>query len=259
MKSKLTLQLVVEEGFDLWKFHGRMKNVFIAEQKRGKSPSGLSMGLNTKGCGDKPVFEISCPLEKGAVIREAIGIILENFPELIPDFKAVVGSAKTASAQTTDETGTRFVRLGDTDWATENLEVGEKKYFSFDEANEAAREAGLRLPTVNELNLLRSLPHVRDSKRGGFWFAETAAYLGNPDESVFLPASGFRTSDGHSLSSVGSCAYCWGCASDDNSYAILCFSDIPPIGTVSASDDLGFPVRCVKQEEGQQIMNPQKQ
>ena len=84
-------------------------------------------------------------------------------------------------------------------WDTENLAIGGyekdgRHYYTWDEAMEAAKSVGKRLPTGEEWKALCDLGSTWDDERKGRWFG------GNHDSdhkgSLFLPIAGLSSSKG---------------------------------------------------------------
>ena len=75
-------------------------------------------------------------------------------------------------------------------WDRENLEVNGNIYFTYQEAMREAYKLGKRLPTKNELDVLRILPHSWDKNKKGMWFAEKEEDL-RTDKSLFLEFAGY--------------------------------------------------------------------
>ena len=87
-------------------------------------------------------------------------------------------------------------------WDTENLAIGGyekdgRHYYTWQEAIDAARSVGKRLPTREELKALCDLGSTWDDERKGRWFG------GNHDSdhkgSLFLPAAGLRNNNSGEL------------------------------------------------------------
>ena len=119
------------------------------------------------------------------VARRAIDIAKEE-SELQQD--VVRGDAPSAS-----------IELCGLLWDTENLAIGGyekdgRHYYTWDEAMEAARSVGKRLPTREEWVALCDLGSTWDDERKGRWFG------GNHDSdhkgSLFLPIAGLSSSKG---------------------------------------------------------------
>ena len=137
-------------------------------------------------------------------------------------------------------------------WDTENLAIGgyEKDghhYYTWQEAIDAARSVGKRLPTREELKALCDLGSTWDGKRKGRWFG------GNHDSdhkgSLFLPAAGLRNNNRGELANTSSCGYYWSSSpyyGGDNSAGNLYLGpgNVSPIHFSNRA--YGFSVRCVR-------------
>ena len=140
-------------------------------------------------------------------------------------------------------------------WDTENLAVGgyEKNghhYYIWQEAIDAARSVGKRLPTREELKALCDLGSTWDDERKGRWFG------GNHDSdhkgSLFLPAAGLRNNSSGELANTSSCGYYWSSSPGYGSsyYAVNLYfysGNVSPMD--SGSRAFGFSVRCVRDKE----------
>lgn len=141
-------------------------------------------------------------------------------------------------------------------WDTENLTIGGYKkdghhYYTWQEAIDAARSVGKRLPTREELKALCDLGSTWDDERKGRWFG------GNHDTdhkgSLFLPAAGFGYSN-----DLGYCAklagtsltgYYWSSSMDDERGDYAGSLHLGSIGVSPLEINLitlGFSVRCVR-------------
>ena len=176
------------------------------------------------------------------VARRAIDIAKEE-SELQQD--VVRGDAPSAS-----------IELCGLLWDTENLVIGgyEKDghhYYTWQEAMDAAKSVGKRLPTREEWKALCDLGSTWDDKRKGRWFG------GNHDSdhkgSLFLPIAGLSSSKGlgylTKMIGTSTSGYYWSSSMDDgiSYYAVnLYFSS----GTVFPQDrgirTFSFSVRCVR-------------
>ena len=137
-------------------------------------------------------------------------------------------------------------------WDTENLAIGGyekdgRHYYTRDEAMEAARSVGKRLPTREELKALCDLGSTWDDKRKGRWFG------GNHDSdhkgSLFLPAAGLRYSNSDELASTSSYGYYWFSSpyyggNSNASYLYFYSGSVYPLDINSRA--YGFSVRCVR-------------
>lgn len=141
-------------------------------------------------------------------------------------------------------------------WDTENLVIGgyEKDghhYYTWQEAMDAAKSVGKRLPTREEWKALCDLGSTWDDERKGRWFG------GNHDSdhkgSLFLPIAGLSSSKDLSyltkMIGTSTGGYYWSSSMDDGiSYyaSNLYFS----LGTVFPLDrgirTFSFSVRCVR-------------
>lgn len=68
-------------------------------------------------------------------------------------------------------------------WDTENLEIDGKKYFTWQEAINAAKSVGKRLPSKKELEELIATGWEWDEGNKGMWIA---------DKRLFFPACGYK-------------------------------------------------------------------
>lgn len=172
------------------------------------------------------------------VARRAIDIAKEE-SELQQD--VVRGDAPSAS-----------IELCGLLWDTENLVIGGyekdgRHYYTWQEAIDAARSVGKRLPTREELKALYYLNSTWDDERKGRWFG------GNHDSdhkgSLFLPAAGLLYSNSGELAGTSSYGYYWSSSPNyggDNYAGILNFDSgyvYPPNSCYRA---YGFSVRCVR-------------
>ena len=172
------------------------------------------------------------------VARRAIDIAKEE-SELQQD--VVRGDAPSAS-----------IELCGLLWDRDNLSIGgyEKNghhYYTWQEAIDAARSVGKRLPTREELKALYYLNSTWDDERKGRWFG------GNHDSdhkgSLFLPAAGLLYSNSGELAGTSSYGYYWSSSPNyggDNYAGILNFDSgyvYPPNSCYRA---YGFSVRCVR-------------
>lgn len=176
------------------------------------------------------------------VARRAIDIAKEE-SELQQD--VVRGDAPSAS-----------IELCGLLWDTENLAIGGyekdgRHYYTWDEAMEAAKSVGKRLPTGDEWKALCDLGSTWDDERKGRWFG------GNHDSdhkgSLFLPIAGLSSSKGlgyrTKMIGTSTSGYYWSSSPGYGSsyYAVnLYFSS----GTVFPQDrgirTFSFSVRCVR-------------
>ena len=141
-------------------------------------------------------------------------------------------------------------------WDTENLAIGgyEKNgrhYYTWEDAMDAAKSVGKRLPTRKEWKALCDLGSTWDDELKGRWFG------GNHDTdhkgSLFLPAAGFGYSN-----DLGYCAklagtsltgYYWSSSMDDERGDYAGSLHLGSIGVSPLEINLitlGFSVRCVR-------------
>ena len=137
-------------------------------------------------------------------------------------------------------------------WDTENLAIGGyekdgRHYYTWDEAMEAARSVGKRLPTREEWEALCDLGSTWDDERKGRWFG------GNHDSdhkgSLFLPAAGWRYSNSGVLASASSSGYYWSSSPNygGSNYAGYLYFYSGSVGPLNdSSHAYGFSVRCVR-------------
>lgn len=137
-------------------------------------------------------------------------------------------------------------------WDRDNLTIGgyEKDghhYYTWQEAMNAARSVGKRLPTRYEWEELCDLGSTWDDELKGRWFG------GNHDSdhkgSLFLPAAGLRYSNSGELASTSSYGYYWSSSpyyGGDNGAGTLGFYSgyVNPLSYNGRA--LGFSVRCVR-------------
>ena len=141
-------------------------------------------------------------------------------------------------------------------WDTENLTIGGYKkdghhYYTWEDAMDAAKSVGKRLPTRKEWKALCDLGSTWDDELKGRWFG------GNHDTdhkgSLFLPAAGFGYSN-----DLGYCAklagtsltgYYWSSSMDDERGDYAGSLHLGSIGVSPLEINLitlGFSVRCVR-------------
>lgn len=141
-------------------------------------------------------------------------------------------------------------------WDTENLTIGGYKknghhYYTWEDAMDAAKSVGKRLPTRKEWKALCDLGSTWDDELKGHWFG------GNHDTdhkgSLFLPAAGFGY-----YNDLGYCAklagtsltgYYWSSSMDDERGDYAGSLHLGSIGVSPLEINLitlGFSVRCVR-------------
>lgn len=141
-------------------------------------------------------------------------------------------------------------------WDTENLAVGgyEKNghhYYTWEDAMDAAKSVGKRLPTRKEWKALCDLGSTWDDELKGRWFG------GNHDTdhkgSLFLPAAGFGYSNDLSyctkMIGTSTIGYYWSSSMDDERGDYAGSLHLGSIGVSPLEINLitlGFSVRCVR-------------
>lgn len=137
-------------------------------------------------------------------------------------------------------------------WDTENLAIGgyEKDghhYYTWQEAMDAAKSVGKRLPTWQEWEALCDLGSTWDDELKGCWFGGN--HNSDHKGSLFLPAAGLRDGNSGELANTSSNGYYWSSSSiyGGNLYAgSLGFRSgyVYPLLNDNRAD--GFSVRCVQ-------------
>lgn len=135
------------------------------------------------------------------------------------------------------------IKLNGLLWDVENLEIDGKTHFTFDEAQEAAKSVGKRLPTVEELGELAKLWTRWDNERGGRSFRD------NDENEVFFPAAGYRFNSGGTLYSTGSSGYYWSSSANSTSSGYYLTFNSGYAYRNSNYRTFGFSVRCVQDIE----------
>jgi uncharacterized protein (TIGR02145 family) len=137
-------------------------------------------------------------------------------------------------------------------WDTENLAIGgyEKDghhYYTWQEAMDAAKAVGKRLPTWQELKALCDLGSTWDDELKGRWFGGN--HNSDHKGSLFLPAAGLRNNNSGELASTSSNGYYWSSSpyyGGNYSAGSLYFSSgyVYPLRNYNRA--YGFSVRCVQ-------------
>lgn len=137
-------------------------------------------------------------------------------------------------------------------WDTENLAIGgyEKDghhYYTWQEAMDAAKSVGKRLPTWQEWEALCDLGSTWDDELKGRWFGGN--HNSDHKGSLFLPAAGLRNFSSGELASASSYGYYWSSSPNyggNNNAGSLGFSSgyVYPLGNGNRA--YGFSVRCVQ-------------
>jgi len=137
-------------------------------------------------------------------------------------------------------------------WDTENLAIGgyEKDghhYYTWEEAMDAAKSVGKRLPTREELKALYYLGSTWDDELKGRWFG------GNHDSdhkgSLFLPAAGMRSLIIGELLYTSSYGFYWSSSPESEGYIRLYFYSGSVYPLNCGKRTYGFSVRCVRDKE----------
>lgn len=137
-------------------------------------------------------------------------------------------------------------------WDTENLAIGgyEKDghhYYTWQEAMDAAKSVGKRLPTWQEWEALCDLGSTWDDELKGHWFGGN--HNSDHKGSLFLPAAGLRHYNSGELAYTSSYGYYWSLSpyyggSNYAGYLYFSSSYVYPLG--SSLRAYGFSVRCVQ-------------
>lgn len=137
-------------------------------------------------------------------------------------------------------------------WDTENLAIGgyEKDghhYYTWQEAMDAAKSVGKRLPTWQEWEALCDLGSTWDDELKGRWFGGN--HNSDHKGSLFLPAAGQRDSNSGELASASSNGYYWSSSpyyGGNSNAGNLYFSSGNVYPLDNNSHAYGFSVRCVQ-------------
>ena len=137
-------------------------------------------------------------------------------------------------------------------WDTENLAIGgyEKDghhYYTWQEAMDAAKAVGKRLPTWQEWEALCDLGSTWDDERKGRWFGGN--HNSDHKGSLFLPAAGLRYSNSDELGSTSSYGYYWSSSPYYGGYnfaGYLYFYSGNVYLLFTNGRAYGFSVRCVQ-------------
>jgi uncharacterized protein (TIGR02145 family) len=137
-------------------------------------------------------------------------------------------------------------------WDTENLAIGGyekdgRHYYTWQEAIDAARSVGKRLPTREELKALYYLNSTWDDERKGRWFG------GNHDSdhkgSLFLPAAGLLYSNSGELANTSSYGYYWSSSPNYGGHLYAGYLNFNSGNVLPLNNNnraYGFSVRCVR-------------
>ena len=137
-------------------------------------------------------------------------------------------------------------------WDTENLAIGGYKkdghhYYTWQEAMDAAKAVGKRLPTWQEWKALCDLGSTWDDELNGRWFGGN--HNSDHKGSLFLPAAGLRSYNSGELALTSSYGYYWSSSPyyGGSSYAgYLYFSSGNVYPLYYGNRAYGFSVRCVQ-------------
>lgn len=137
-------------------------------------------------------------------------------------------------------------------WDTENLAIGgyEKDghhYYTWQEAMDAAKSVGKRLPTWQEWEALCDLGSTWDDELKGHWFGGN--HNSDHKGSLFLPAAGLRNNNSGELANTSSNGYYWSSSPNygggNNASNLNFYSGfVYPLGSYNRAN--GFSVRCVQ-------------
>lgn len=137
-------------------------------------------------------------------------------------------------------------------WDTENLAIGgyEKDghhYYTWQEAMDAAKAVGKRLPTWQEWEALCDLGSTWDDELKGRWFGGN--HNSDHKGSLFLPAAGLRNNNSGELANTSSNGYYWSSSPNyggNNNAGNLNFNsgNVYPLDYSNRAS--GFSVRCVQ-------------
>ena len=151
----------------------------------------------------------------------------------------------------------RTIELNGLLWDTENLKVGGKNYFTYEEAKAESFKLGKRLPTKEEFEELFRLQYIYDDDRNSILFAEI-----KPESKIenylYLPANGFRANNGRLLTRIGLGGFYWSDTPNDIPVAYgLSFSKSNfSIGSYGRNNQIS--VRCVQDIKPTTIMETKK-
>ena len=137
-------------------------------------------------------------------------------------------------------------------WDTENLAIGgyEKNgrhYYTWEDAMDAAKSVGKRLPTWQELKALCDLGSTWDDERKGRWFGGN--HNSDHKGSLFLPATGLRDNNSGELALTSSVGYYWSSSPNygGGSYAGYLYFYSGNVNPLNGNNRAyGFSVRCVQ-------------
>lgn len=137
-------------------------------------------------------------------------------------------------------------------WDTENLAIGGyekdgRHYYTRQEAMDAAKAVGKRLPTWQEWEALCDLGSTWDDERKGRWFGGN--HNSDHKGSLFLPAAGLRRNNRGGWAYTSSDGYYWSSSPlyrGSNNAGYLSFSSDYVYPLYNGNRAFGFNVRCVQ-------------
>jgi uncharacterized protein (TIGR02145 family) len=137
-------------------------------------------------------------------------------------------------------------------WDTENLAIGGyekdgRHYYTWQEAMDAAKSVGKRLPTWQEWEALCDLGSTWDDERKGRWFGGN--HNSDHKGSLFLPAAGLRNFNSGDLAYASSYGYFWSSSpyyggNYNAGYLYFTSGYVYPLNYYFRA--YGFSVRCVQ-------------
>jgi uncharacterized protein (TIGR02145 family) len=140
----------------------------------------------------------------------------------------------------------RPIELNGLLWNAGNVIIDRAKLLKWD-ISMAAVTDGHRLPTKDEWQDLAALGSTWDDDRPGRWFGPDHELRENSEQSVFLPADGFRTPDG-TLYNAGYDGYYWSASPYDGSNAYYLSFHRGYVGPANTNyRTFGFSVRLVRE------------
>lgn len=137
-------------------------------------------------------------------------------------------------------------------WDTENLAIGgyEKDghhYYTWQEAMDAAKAVGKRLPSCQEWKALCDLGSTWDDELKGRWFGGN--HNSDHKGSLFLPAAGLRSYNSGELAYTSSNGYYWSSSPNyggNSNAGYLNFDSGYVYPLYNNNRAFGFSVRCVQ-------------
>jgi len=138
------------------------------------------------------------------------------------------------------------IKLNGLLWDAENIKAYGYEHFDWESACQLAADNGKRLPTIKELKDLYKLPNVWDSEKKGYSLSGREEDLMCPDNSLFLPAAGFRSNSNGQLYNSGITGNYWSASTygDFSFYFYFSGGNVIPANINSRAH--GFSVRLVE-------------